>query len=973
MKSTARASSNLLGNTNANGATFAIALGHTQLTDTAEVDSGVTLDAVTGNIAVTATGKDQLQTSAATAGFVDGVTGVSVGLGIDFGDVHAYLNGNATAGGTITGNSGPTFDATQANTIDPVTDSLYIPDNGLTTGQQITYTAEDSNGNPATPIAGLVSGQTYYVIVLDANHIQLANGPVDALDPTGTNPNSTQTLTTVNTLAFNLDAIDSSQNSIQLDDNGFNQGDLVTYNDNGNTPIQGLTNGATYRVNVIDDNDFQLLDPTTGQAIQISQGAALGLQTFTDGTNVQQLNLAVIETTNNAIEILNSGFTSGEDVNYGSLVDNGADQIGGLTNGNDYTVTNVSGNEFQLIDPTTGQVVQLSDPGPSAQSFTYTGQIYGFNPTSTAIGGDVNPTSDYITLPNGVGNLVTGEAVMYNVDPNISTTVTTPTQIADPNNPGQFIQGPNASITESDQAIGGLDQGSIYYVVVINANTIALTDNPAAAALAQPIVLGSAGNGTNSQLVTAEATKGITVSATLTAKDAESAKPVTGGKFNWSQYVSSGLTSSDITLAALFGNASATTGKYTVADESGNKVGDSIKNNNFSTAGGIAFNFVDHTAYAYVGNEGNTVLKTGGNVTVSSSLTETYQEVAQSSVSKPSGSQGNAVALSIAFGYFTNDAEATVFGDASIDASGTLSVTTTLTYPPITPISPSQWGAQQLMNLESSGISTITNYLDGTLGFASDFLNTWSIAGAKAADISETDPKTGKQKVQGTASSLSGSLAINIFQNTSNATIESGAKINQDPAYQTSTQSVTITATTTIMTLDVAGLGKWSLNPFGIIGKATTEDNRGFVNQLKGGDIVAFGGSAGGSALGGSILVSVLIEFDRGADPAGRCGTDRPQGRPRHRCRRRNHARRRSQSGGYRKIRPTKRPTLRAACSVTARTARRSPKSRRATPCRPTSPAAAMSPSRQIPAASRSRSRAPSSLPEAVRPASAFQ
>ncbi len=857
VKSTARASSNLIGNINSNGASFAIALGYTHLTDTAEVDSGVTLNAVTGNIAVTATGSDQLQTSAATAGFVDGVTGVAVGLGIDLAAVNAYLNGTATAGGTITGSAGPIFNPTQANVVNTVTNALYIPDNGLTTGDEITYT---TNG---TPIGGLVNGQTYYVVVLDANDIQLANGPVDILDPSGTNPLSTQTLTTVDNLDFNLDAINSSNNSIQLNDNGFNQGDSVTYNDNGNTPIQGLTNGATYLVNVLDDNDFQLINPTNGQVVQIAQGAALGLQTFTDttgGTNAQQLNLAAIDTTNNAIEVLNNGFTNGEDLNYQSLVDNGADQIGGLTNGNDYTVQVLNANEFQLLDPTNNnQVVQLSDPGTSVQSFTYTGEVFGFNPTSTAIGGAVNPVSSYITLPGN--DLVTGQAVVYEVDPNISTTVMTPTQIADPNNPGQFIQGPDASVTVADPEIGGLDQGSIYYVVKIDANTIALTDNPAAAALAQPIVFGSTGTGTNSQLVTGTTTAGIGVTAKLTTKDAESAKPVTGGKFNWSQYVSNGLTSSDVTLAALFGNAAATTGKYNVTDEDGNSVENKIQNNNFSTAGGIAFNFVDHTCYAEVGNLGTTVLKTSGDVSVTSTDTETYQEVAQSSVSKPSGSTGTAVAVSIAFGLFTNDTEATVFGDSTIDASGTLSVTSTLTYPPITPISPSQWGAQQLANLESSGISTITNYLDGTLGFASDFLNTWSIAGGKAADIQEPDPKKpGQFKTQGTASSLSGSLAINVFQNTSNAIIESGAKINQNPAYQTSTQSVSVTATTTIMTLDVAGLGKWTLNPFAIIGKGTTEDNRGFVNQLKGGDILALGGSAGGSAFGGAILVSVLLD-----------------------------------------------------------------------------------------------------------------
>jgi len=61
-------------------------------------------------------------------------------------------------------------------------------------------------------------------------------------------------------------------------------------------------------------------------------------------------------------------------VTYASLEADGNDPIGGLTQLNDYTVKAVPGstNSFQLIDPTTHQVVQLGDPGAaSVQSFGF--------------------------------------------------------------------------------------------------------------------------------------------------------------------------------------------------------------------------------------------------------------------------------------------------------------------------------------------------------------------------------------------------------------------------------------------------------------------------------------------------------------------------------------------------------------------------------------------------------------------------
>src|SRR5205823_1341813 len=84
--------------------------------------------------------------------------------------------------------------------VNTTNNTITIPNHGLTTGQAIVYNAAtppDALGNstPLAPIGGLTDGQTYYVIVKDANTIQLAAAPSIALDATGIDPTVTNTLT----------------------------------------------------------------------------------------------------------------------------------------------------------------------------------------------------------------------------------------------------------------------------------------------------------------------------------------------------------------------------------------------------------------------------------------------------------------------------------------------------------------------------------------------------------------------------------------------------------------------------------------------------------------------------------------------------------------------------------------------------------------------------------------------------------
>ena len=179
----------------------------------------------------------------------------------------------------------------------------------------------------------------------------------------------------------------------------------------------------------------------------------------------QNVILAYVDN-NNAIYLTNDGFTQGETLTYASLEQDGTNTIGGLTDTNNYLANVIDPNTFQLLDPTSNQVVPISDPGVAGtQSFSWISNIYTFDPTVAVTG----ETAE-INLPGNT--LQNGDIVIYNTDLTKSKTVALPTQAAD---------GTISSLTETmnDPAIGGLDNFGEYYVVKVDANDIRLVSDAA--------------------------------------------------------------------------------------------------------------------------------------------------------------------------------------------------------------------------------------------------------------------------------------------------------------------------------------------------------------------------------------------------------------------------------------------------------------------------------------------------------------
>jgi hypothetical protein len=200
-----------------------------------------------------------------------------------------------------------------------------------------------------------------------------------------------------------------------------------------------------------------------------------------------------------------------------------------------------------------------------------------------------------------------------------------------------------------------------------------------------------------------------------------------------------------------------------------------------------------------------------------------------------------AVDVSFAVGFYQNDTEATIFGDSVVDAANTVKVDSALSYPFL--ILPADLVLGIPQDFVNRGVSALTDLLDGTFGISSKFMNTWVVARAKASETKAT--------------SVSGSVAVNVYLDTDTATIKSGALINQKAPSGTwvplATQSVSVTAETMMQFAEMAGIGKWSLSesPFG---KGVYE-KKSAGDLLSGGDVVDVFGRSGSKALGGSVLV----------------------------------------------------------------------------------------------------------------------
>jgi hypothetical protein len=394
----------------------AIAFAYSTLTSTASLSANSAVTSTAGSVNIQAEGSNKVQTDASTYGPVDATAGTSIGIGYSAGTITTEIDGTIKAAG----NNAPAAGAFNAGTNSVVnldSNSFDIPGNTVTTGEPLVYSVGTiAGGGTGMAIGGLTNGQTYYAIVTSPGTFQLADAPVLALDPSGTDPISQQTLQETLGLQFQLDAIDTSDNAIFLPDDGFNNGDQVVYTVGANsdsTAIGGLTAGDTYTVQVVDTSDFQLMNNGTVVQLSTADGAGLGVQIFTDitGTTVAAEILGFVDSNANTIDLPDYGLSNGQIVTYMADNSDASDPIGALQSGDTYTVQTLTADQFALLSD--GTLAPVSDPGAaSMQELDVLGTPETFTPAPPAIGfSNVNTVADTISLANSAVHA--GDTVTY--------------------------------------------------------------------------------------------------------------------------------------------------------------------------------------------------------------------------------------------------------------------------------------------------------------------------------------------------------------------------------------------------------------------------------------------------------------------------------------------------------------------------------------------------------------------------------
>ena len=219
-----------------------------------------------------------------------------------------------------------TTDAVRRIVVNLELDTLNIENHGFLKDQPIQY---DSGGG--TPIEPLVNGATYYVSqIVDVDNFRLKS----SLDsPTSINFTAPGT---GSDHSFIFLTVNTTENTLYILNHGLVSRQKIIYDNNGGDSVAGLTQGATYYVQKVDDSTIRLTTDAQNQNIV----------NLTDtGTGTHSLVIQSINFGTDIITLPNHGFLQNEIVEYSSR---GQTEITGLVSGQTYYVIFLDGDNLKL-------------------------------------------------------------------------------------------------------------------------------------------------------------------------------------------------------------------------------------------------------------------------------------------------------------------------------------------------------------------------------------------------------------------------------------------------------------------------------------------------------------------------------------------------------------------------------------------------------------------------------------------------
>ncbi|MFG1423992.1 LEPR-XLL domain-containing protein, partial [Roseixanthobacter liquoris] len=764
-------------------------------------------------------------------------------------------------------------------------DTIRIDGHGLKTGDRVLYQVPAGE----SAISGLTAGQTYVADVIDASQFRLKTlgGTVVQVaqgSALGTHVFRTEDAADARAIDLATNPVDGAKNTLRVQDHGFRDGDKVRYDATGGA-ISGLVNGRDYLVEVVDADTIRLTD-LDGNAIHLAAGGASGTQRLV-AVHEASLSLMRVNAAANTITLRNHGFSSNPThpttVRYALDGSGDTDRLPGLSTSGTYLVRVIDADTFQLLDAATSALVDIGAPTGGGT------HMFAFLRDGVAITAarDVDAATDVITA---VGHGFTdGQQVVYRVDPTKTRTVE------------QTVEDAQGTVTTQDvslkdAAISCLRDNGTYYVVVVDADHFRLVESAADVAGAHAIDLTALGTGDKHSLSETDLTTGVGIHAQLeveleNAAETESGaeeEEDAGGSGSGGGSSAGGSDDADDYANFFFGDtgaddavpqdeaATADTpakkGGTAVVKDGTEEAGDAEKkapkagaNGGLSIGGTVAFLYTNHDVGALVGTDpaARAQINSGADVDVKAAIEQKSVLNAKSLTVKPEdggSASDKAVALAVTVGIYNNDTKALIGGQADVNAAATVTVEAKTEYPFLADLedvigeSPSDFFDKQLEAFNEDPADARETLMDGTLGF-SQLVNNWSVALANT----------------GAAGSIgvSGSISTLVYDDSAVAKIQSGARINQredDPARTADDffglpwaaaddQSVAVNAEVVHETVDIVGLGNWSLGE----GMADTIRENGLADAAKGGDLVDLFNRSGGSGAGGSLGVAVYL------------------------------------------------------------------------------------------------------------------
>lgn len=372
---------------------------------------------------------------------------------------------SATSGGSAIDLTFPTVtvDADDAAVVVVASDKI-VAANTFANGDYVKY----DNGGGAD-INGLTSGDSYYIVSRTASEFKLSL----------TSGGSAIDLLAKDKITFDADdtaVVDVATNRILYVSHPFQNGDEVLYDVGGGVAIGGLTDATNYFVVNRTGSGFQLSATSGGSAIDL---------TANNSVTVDSEDTAVVDTVNDKIVIANT-FSDGDEVVYSA---DGGTAIGGLTDGTNYFIVSSSASEFQVAATSGGAAITLSAVGVG-NTHSFRQDIGSSHSLEQDIGSshtfEANFGADHNLDRQNFGNLEQTVSGLDNDAFEFDSTDTSVVVIAD----DEIVKANTFTDSEpvtydvnGGTAIGGLTDGTTYYIVNATSSKFQLATSPNGSAI----------------------------------------------------------------------------------------------------------------------------------------------------------------------------------------------------------------------------------------------------------------------------------------------------------------------------------------------------------------------------------------------------------------------------------------------------------------------------------------------------------